>query len=181
MVMKIIIGIRQFVTINPLRNFILMQKEYAIYGKLILLKTRRHKMFHTFIINACGATIFRCCFHFCWKIRHLLWDKSRSLFWFLCLQRCFLKNTKYSAKLNPREPFWSCEIYSEDWNLHHFCKKMVKEAWKSFAPYTVRRASFSPFQMKRCSALFLLDCLFYQYREKEKNWKKHFIMNWKVR
>ena len=83
--------------------------------------------------NVGGVIIFRGGFCFCGKFRHSIWDKSRSLFWFLCYQRCFLKNTKCSARLHCQQPIWAWENYSEE--LKHpppfFCL-FAGKFWKSF-------------------------------------------------
>ena len=63
--------------------------------------------------------------------RHLLWGESRTLFWFLCVKRCFPKKRHSSARSHCQQPFWACENYSEE--LKHPppflpAAKMVNEA-----------------------------------------------------
>ena len=65
-------------------------------------------------IIAGGATVFRGGFYFIGIYRHLLWGGSRSLFGFLCVQRCFPEKRHSSARSHCQQPFWAWETISEE-------------------------------------------------------------------
>ena len=88
-----------------------------IYGTLQIRyhHFKKNQVLFRFLVKMSAVRLFSGAdFYSIGIYRQLLWGESRTLFGFLCVQRCFPKKRHSSAKSHCQQPFWAWENYSEE-------------------------------------------------------------------